>query len=442
MHVVGKGSLSSLLKVLLDVVYYLAIAGALILAVASILLGTIDVGTTDEDFPIFFEIDPSAYSLRSSTGEEITAEIVQASGNLKVSYAGENRVLWRLLLVFPVLGAVILVLHKLRQLFRRLSEGELFAPENARNLRFIGFAVIAAELVLATAGYWIAELLAREFTTSGIVLRSEFAVRMPVILTGLVVLVVAEVFRQGAVMKSDLDAAGEIQLSLLPDPGFETSEVSIYSKMQPARTVGGDYYDVVELDGGRLAFVVADVAGKGIPAALLMTLLQGSLRSLLSSGLRGADLVTRLNAYLVANTPENRLITFFYGELDPASGELRYVNAGHNPPLLFDGSQVARLDPTGVVLGVLEGALFSEERVQLEDGARLLLYTDGVTEAANPADEEFGEQRLEQLLRERAGTTPPRLIETIFETVIAFCGRAKPADDMTMMVVSRSAAGS
>ena len=442
MQVLGKRSLSSSLRILLDLVFYVSVLATVLLAIALGLAGTIDGGATDEEFPIFFELEPSAYGVRSSTGEEVTAEIVGATGYLRVTHEGESRVLLRKLLVFPVLGAVILVLYKLRRLFRRLNEGKPFAVENAENLRFIGFAVIAAELVLATAVFWMTETLAREFTTSGIILRSDFVVRMPVILIGLVVLVVAEVFRQGAVMKSDLDTAGEIQLSLLPDPGFETSEVSIHSKMQPARTVGGDYYDVVELEDGRLAFVVADVAGKGIPAALLMTLLQGSLRSLLSSGLRGADLVTRLNAYLVANTPENRLITFFYGELDPASGELRYVNAGHNPPLLFHGSQVARLDPTGVVLGVLEGALFSEERVQLEDGARLLLYTDGVTEAANPADEEFGEQRLEQLLRERAGTTPPRLIETIFETVIAFCGRAKPADDMTMMVVSRSAAGS
>ena len=437
MQVVGKGSLSSLLKVLLDVVYYLAIVGALLLAVVSALLGTIDVGTTDEDFPIFFEIDPSAYSVRSSTGEEVTAEIVQASGNLKVSHTGESRVLWRLLLVFPVLGAVILVLHKLRQLFRRLSEGNPFAVENARNLRFIGFAMIAAELVLATAGYWITELLAREFTTSGIVLRSDFVVRMPVILTGLVVLVVAEVFRLGSVMKSDLDTAGEIQLSLLREPDFQTSEISIHSKMQAARTVGGDYYDIVELDDGRLAFVVADVAGKGIPAALLMTLLQGSLRSLLSSGLRGAELLTRLNDYLVANTPGNRMITCFYGELDPASGELRYVNAGHNPPYLYDESGVVRLDPTAVVLGVLDGAPFVEEKTQLGEGARLLLYTDGVTEAANPADEEFGEQRLEQLIREKGASEPSSLIETIFDSVIAFCGKAKPADDMTMMVVSR-----
>jgi sigma-B regulation protein RsbU (phosphoserine phosphatase) len=137
------------------------------------------------------------------------------------------------------------------------------------------------------------------------------------------------------------------------------------------------------------------VAGKGLPAALLMTLLRGSLRSLLSAGLRGTALMTALNTHLVANTPDNRMITCFYGEIDPATGRLIYINAGHNPPYLYDGDGRRTLDATAVVLGMLDGMPFPEASAELLSGSRLLLYTDGVTEAENKAGEQFGEERLE-----------------------------------------------
>jgi sigma-B regulation protein RsbU (phosphoserine phosphatase) len=169
-----------------------------------------------------------------------------------------------------------------------------------------------------------------------------------------------------------------------------------------------------------------------------MALLQGSLRSLISSGLRGAELVGKLNTYLVANMPQNRMITFFYGELDPSTGRLDYVKAGHNPPYLYDAAGSKRLDSTGVVLGAVDGVPFAKASVELEAGSRVLLFTDGIVEAANPADEEFGEERLERLIGEQGATAPASLIRSAVADVIAFCGKAKPADDMTMMVVSRS----
>ena len=141
--------------------------------------------------------------------------------------------------------------------------------------------------------------------------------------------------------------------------------------MQPAAEVGGDHYDVIELGDGRLAFVVADVAGKGLPAALLMTLLRGSLRSLLSAGLRGTALVRALNTHLVANTPGNRMITCFYGELDPVSGRLIYVNAGTIRRICTAGTDLRRstplqtLDSTAIVLGMIDGMPFPEASVDL-----------------------------------------------------------------------------
>jgi serine phosphatase RsbU (regulator of sigma subunit) len=142
----------------------------------------------------------------------------------------------------------------------------------------------------------------------------------------------------------------------------------------------------------------------------------------------------------VANTPGNRLVTFFYGELDPASGELRYVNAGHNPPLLFTASGSSQLESTGLVLGVLDGALFEEAQVALPPGSRLLLFTDGITEAASPADEEFGEGRLEELVRGESGDEPGRLLGAVAGALARFTAGARQADDVTLMLVSRATA--
>ena len=169
-----------------------------------------------------------------------------------------------------------------------------------------------------------------------------------------------------------------------------------------------------------------------------MTLLQGSFRSLISAGLRGAALVSALNTHLVANTPDNRMVTVFYGELDTATGRLTYVNAGHNPPYLYDGDCRSKLDATGVVLGMLDGMPFPEMEVELRDDARLLLYTDGITEAANPAGEEFGEARLEALIDEQGLAAPVNVIDALVTRVVGFCGKAEQHDDMTMMLVSRA----
>jgi hypothetical protein len=235
-------------------------------------------------------------------------------------------------------------------------------------------------------------------------------------------------------LKGDLEVARQIQFGLLPFEPIERENVRIVTSMRPANTVGGDYFDVIDIGEGRLAVAVGDVAGKAMPAALLMALLQGSLRTLLSAGFRGERLVTQLNVHLHANIPSNRLVTFFYGELDTTSGSLRYVNGGHNPPLLVSAHRpVARLGPTGMALGVLGDSAYEAMELTLEPGDRLLLYTDGVTEAANPSDEEYGEVRLEGYVRDRPQEEGRALLDGIIADVVRFCGTSRPHDDMTLM---------
>ena len=247
--------------------------------------------------------------------------------------------------------------------------------------------------------------------------------------------------RDKLVLKGDLEIARQIQFGLLPFEPFARDGVTVCAAMRPANTVGGDYFDVIELGEGRLAVAVADVAGKGMPAALLMALLQGSLRTLITAGFRGADLVEKLNAHLHANIPSNRLVTLFYSELDPATGRLLYVNAGHNAPfLLRAGNGVSRLPATDVALGVVAGARFQAAETALASGDRLFVYTDGVSEAFDARECEYGEGRLQALLEGHRHLADAELLQKVQADVLVHCGSARPHDDMTLLVLGRGAA--
>jgi serine phosphatase RsbU (regulator of sigma subunit) len=243
--------------------------------------------------------------------------------------------------------------------------------------------------------------------------------------------------RDKLALKGDLEIARQIQFGLLPFEPFHREGTSVFAAVRPANTVGGDYFDIIELGERHVALAVGDVAGKGIPAALLMALLQGSLRTLLSAGLRGADLMRTLNAHLHANIPSNRLITLFYAEYDPFTGTLRYVNGGHNAPFVLRPSGVERLPATGVALGIVPDAVYDVLETRLAPGDRLFLYTDGITEAFDALENEYGEARLEARLTAHRELAPPDLIESVREDVLAFCGNVRPRDDMTMMLVAR-----
>jgi len=255
---------------------------------------------------------------------------------------------------------------------------------------------------------------------------------------GIILLLLLMELRDKLDLKRDLEIAREIQIGLVPSRPFQKGQIDFRSQMRPANTVGGDYHDIIDLGDDLLGVVIGDVAGKGMPAALLMALLQGSLRTLLTAGLRGTELITKLNRYLCDNIPSNRLVTLFYAELHTGSGEMLFVNAGHNPPFLLRKNQdPARLAATSLVLGVLPNTQFEAKQIRIEPGDRLLLFTDGATEAFNLKEEEYGEDRLTDFLRRSSEPDQDKLIAAIIQDVLKFCDPSRPTDDMTLMVVTR-----
>jgi sigma-B regulation protein RsbU (phosphoserine phosphatase) len=234
----------------------------------------------------------------------------------------------------------------------------------------------------------------------------------------------------------EITEAKAIQEKLLPHeipqmPGYE-----IASAWQSARLVGGDYFDILPLDEKTLGICIADVAGKGMPAALLMSNLQAAVRGLSSLAIAPSLFCSRLNSIVYRNTQSDRFITFFYAHLDGPARRLSYVNAGHNPPFVVraDGSH-ERLREGGAVLGVFASRNYELGLAQLSPGDRVILFTDGVTEACNPAGEEFGEGRLLQLLLEYRGLSADHLQAKILATVAEF-GGGRWQDDATLVVLA------
>ena len=243
-------------------------------------------------------------------------------------------------------------------------------------------------------------------------------------------------------MKRDLEIAREIQNWLVPEvppaiPGFDVAFVT-----RPANTVAGDYYDVVTRScdgaGERVLLAVADVAGKGIPAALLMASFQASLRTLSSTPNPLVEHVPALNRYACTNSQGGRrFTTAFISELDATSGQLTYINAGHNPPVLRRLSgQVERLNCGGIPFGISETAQYECAIVELRKGDTLFVFTDGLVEAENASGEDFGESRLLPLLQEngRASDT----IHDVMGAVDMFVGNARQHDDITCLVLRRT----
>jgi sigma-B regulation protein RsbU (phosphoserine phosphatase) len=236
----------------------------------------------------------------------------------------------------------------------------------------------------------------------------------------------------------ELAEARAIQEKLLPRNIAQIPGYHIAGTWQSAGDVGGDYFDVIPLDDRALAICIADVCGKGMPAALLMSNLQSAVRGLTSLALPPDALCARLNSIVCANTASDRFITFFYAQLDPAARRLSYVNAGHNHPFVVhrDGSH-ERLQAGGGVLGIFEDQTYSLGTAQLGPGDCVLLFTDGVTEACNSEGEEFGEHRLLHLLREQRALSPEKIQTQILSAVETFSG-VHWADDATLLVLAVS----
>ncbi len=234
----------------------------------------------------------------------------------------------------------------------------------------------------------------------------------------------------------EIAEARAIQEGFLPKEIPQLAGYEIAAAWQSARVVGGDYFDVLPFDSEMCGLCIADVAGKGLPAALLMSNLQAAVRGLASASLAPEDLCSRLNALLCRNIASDRFVTLFYAQLDGPSRQLRYVSAGHNPPFVVhrDGSH-ERLRQGGLVLGVFANQTFKSDVTQLQSGDRLVLYTDGVTEACNSEDEEFGEDRLLQVLQENAAAPAVEIQEKILQSVAQF-SHGTWQDDATLLVVA------
>ncbi len=255
-------------------------------------------------------------------------------------------------------------------------------------------------------------------------------------------------------MQSELEIAREVQAGLYPKEAPRFEHIELVAVSQPARMASGDYFDYLRLYDDRVLFAIGDVAGKGISAALLMASIQSTIRAQLRPYLppaRGAKeawvapqeelstatLVSRLNQQIHQFTSASKYATFFCGCYDDRTGELRYTNAGHLPPLLVRGGAIRTLNVDGLVVGAFAFASYEESLIRLEPGDLLVLYTDGISEPENEYGEEFGEPRLHQLLLSNAEKGTRELADHIVTSVQDWVGKAEQFDDITLLLVKK-----
>jgi len=237
-------------------------------------------------------------------------------------------------------------------------------------------------------------------------------------------------------LEEDLRTAHRIQQSFLPKENPIIKGIDIFGLSIPAKEVGGDYYDFIQIDEHHLGIAIADVSGKGTPAALLMANLHACLRGQALINRSVKDTVNKANFMLSRFMDMGRFITLFYGILDVKKKTFTYTNAGHNFPLLLDkDSNSKTLEKGGIILGISDNSVYEEETVQLNPGDLLLLYTDGISEAMNEKDEMFEEQRLLKLLKDNQDLSAQNLSEKIVDSVLSFQGTIPQGDDITLVLV-------
>ena len=248
-------------------------------------------------------------------------------------------------------------------------------------------------------------------------------------------------------LEEELDAARRLQMSMVPQSfPLPTSDfpIDLCASMEPAREVGGDLYDFFTTEDGTLCFLVGDVSGKGMPAALFMARAKSLIRIITElmrppdGAARPSDIIARVNRELCRDNGDMMFVTLFFAMLVPGTGELSFCNAGHNAPYRLIGDKLTEIvGGKGVILGVRPDAAYDTGRLSLAVGETIYLFTDGVTEANNAVDELFTEDRLEAVLRAAAGRPSAEVVDSVAEALQDFVGAASPSDDITMMAVRR-----
>jgi len=238
-------------------------------------------------------------------------------------------------------------------------------------------------------------------------------------------------------MQQELNVGRDIQMSMLPvdfPPFPERTEFSIHALLQPAREVGGDFYDFFFISEDEICLVLGDVSGKGVPAALFMAVTKTMIKTQAADDSSPASIVTRVNEELSADNPACMFVTLFVAIVNVRSGELRFTNAGHNPPYILrrDGKLDCLDQRHGPIIGAVEGVAFREDQIQIGEQDTLLLFTDGVTEAMDTSDQLYSEDRLEEFLR-KADNTPDKLTGEVLRAVEQFATGAEQADDITLL---------
>ncbi len=240
-------------------------------------------------------------------------------------------------------------------------------------------------------------------------------------------------------LQNELDVASKMQQSILPTQLPSTSDYQVAASMEPARSVGGDFFDFVNLEDGRVGIAIADVSDKGVPAALFMMSSRTLLKGAAIGGSGPGQVLREVNNLLEEDNESAMFVTVLYAEYDPATGELAYANGGHNAPLIFreDGSSTLLPLTDGVALGLMPGLEYRQKTVTLSPGDTLVLYTDGVTEAMSPDNEEFGLKRLREIFAGAPPSDPEAINTAIFQAVGDFAGDTPQSDDITCLTLCR-----
>jgi sigma-B regulation protein RsbU (phosphoserine phosphatase) len=237
--------------------------------------------------------------------------------------------------------------------------------------------------------------------------------------------------------QEEMRFAKDIQINLLPKQAPALKNYDIAGASIPAKEVGGDYFDFIPISDTQLAFCLGDVSGKGMPAALLMANVQATLRGQAMLKNTPANCLYYSNVLLFNSTSPEKFVTLFYGILNTVNHELTFSNAGHDHPFLFYKKKVKRLETGGIILGFMDAAEYEEDKCIMEKDDVLFVYSDGLTEAMNKNEEEFGEERLEQLFKDSLSLNSKDIIDKVISEIKEFAGDVPQMDDMTIVVIKR-----